>query len=293
VRAMQLREAAALDEQLAELGAEHHELDNKLQTLEERDVRHSYQMMQSQRQDHERRNNKLGYLQQKLAGWAAEFERVTAVTNVKFGDGKTDAVNKVLEIFTANELRNKSIFKYVTEDVTKQIEALETALEAERALEAKLDAEQAAIDDADRAAAVSAALAMDGQAAFEKHLEHMSRAVESILPTVEAVGSAVHLELPQHMAEKLPLAPPSVPEFLAILEDQLDQIVNTARQIVTERAPPPPEMDENGRPKTPPPEPTPSDSLVVLRGLVHPKTLASGKNNVLLHKDSSERLLPM
>jgi len=292
-RSMQLREAAALDEQLELLSAEHRELDDKLQQLEERDVRQEYALQKFGREDKDKRERRLGYLRGQVAGWAAEFERVTAITGVKFGDGKSDAVDKVVSIFSANELRNKSLFQYVTEDVVLQTETLEAELGAELALVAKLEAEQATADAAHAASATSTMVAVEALAVFEKQLEHMSRAVDTVIPNVEMIGMAVDLQLPQHISEKLPLAPPSVPEFLAIFEDKLHVILNTARHVVNRRAPLDPGTDENGRPKTPPPEPTPSDTLLILRSLVHRKTLTSGKSNALMHKDSSERLLPM
>ena len=49
-------------------------------------------------------------------------------------------------------------------------------------------------------------------------------------------------------------SPTKVPEYLALFEDKLHTVLHAARAIVAVRAPPEPEMDENGRPKTPPPE---------------------------------------
>ncbi len=115
--------------------------------------------------------------------------------------------------------------------------------------------------------------------------------INALLPAVELVGRAVEVELPQHIKEKLPLGVPSVPEYLALFEDKLHTVLHAARAIVAVRAPPEPETDENGRPKTPPPEPTPSEALVVLRGLVHRKVLASGRHNSLMNKSKSELAL--
>ena len=109
VRSMQLKEASAIDESLSELDAEHRELDARMQSLDERERRLEYEEANAAHRDGLKRKTKIGYLRGQVEGWAAEFERVTAITGVKFGEGKSDAVDKVVQQYSANELRNRSL----------------------------------------------------------------------------------------------------------------------------------------------------------------------------------------
>lgn len=87
------------------------ELEARLTALDEQMKRLDYESHRNATKDGQQRNLKYGYLRGQVGGWAAEFERVTAITGVRFGDGKSDAVDKVVHLYSANELRNKSLFK--------------------------------------------------------------------------------------------------------------------------------------------------------------------------------------
>ena len=296
-RTMQLKEAAEQGEKLDDLDAEQAELENRLVQLDEQATRLHYQSLRNASTTKESRNLKYGYLRGQVAGWAAEFARVTDITGVRFGEGKSDAVDKVVSIYSANELRNKSLFKFVTEDIVLQTETLQTELAAEEALATQLEDEQEARDSSDAAAAASSIEASASGEHLIHQLEKASAAVDTILPLVEKLGiscmDAAHITLPQHMEGKA-IAPPTVPAFLALLEDALHHVLSSASAIVQARAPVKPVSDDDSkRAPTPPPEEV-TPTLATLRSATQQRTLASGKDAAkMLHNDSSERLLQM
>ena len=93
--------------------------------------------------------------------------------------------------------------------------------------------------------------------------------------------------------EGQPLGAPSVPEFLALLEDKFHKTLSSATSLVRARTVDAPEEDEDGRaPEAPAPYAT--SSIETLHSVTKQRALASGKPaSKLMHKDSSERLLDM
>ena len=297
VKAMQLKEAADLGEKLAELDEETKEREAVLHHLDEQGTRLQYKEMRDDFVSGQQRTLKYGYLRGQVAGWAAEFERVTQITGVRFGEGKSDAVDKVVSIYSANELRNRSLFRFVSEDLSGQAEVLQTEVDIESAKAAAIEAEQKARDDADAAASAKVIESNEGSALLVQQLETASAAVDKILPLVEKFGlfcmDAQAASLPQHMAGKS-LDPPTVPAFLALLEDALHGVLGRANVIVAAKALPVPQTEEEKEAfeRAPPEVVTPS--LATLRTACAARTLPMGKDAAkLLHNDSSERLLNM
>lgn len=304
-KVMQLKEAAALGEQLNELDGETRELEARLAGLDEQATRRQYMSMRESTEEAEARRLKCGYLHGQVAGWAAEFERVTAITGVRFNEGKSDAVDKVVSIYSANELRNKSLFKFVTEDIESQKEALQVALENEEMLAAALEAEQTAHDTADAAADAERISAGEAGEHLEWQLGQASKGVDAILPILNKLGLATFdsagLSMPQHMKDK-ELGPQAVPAFLALLEDALHAVLNSAAIVVHARAPPAPEesdevVETKGTSKSLLPLAKGFDegvtaNLALLRRLSSPKHLMTARGaESVLHNDSSEPLL--
>jgi len=292
---VQLKEAAALGEHLDDLDGETRELEAKLTALDEKEIGIDYQRSRKNEGDRKTRDLRYGYLRGQVAGWAAEFERVTQITGVRFGEGKSDAVDKVVHLYSANELRNKSLFKFVTEDVVLQTETLEAELAEESAQATRLEAEQAAADTEDAKMAQQRLEASEAQHRLDANLEKATKAVDEILPLVDKLGlqvmDKVGVKLPQHM-EGVPVAPPTVEPFLNLLEEATHTIMNQADQIVRARAPPPPANEEEAKERALQPPEVVSHTLGLLRAATAQRVLASAKDaSKLLHNDSSERLL--
>ena len=296
-RSMQLKEAAELAEKLEELDEETKHLEAQLHALDEQATRLSYQAMREGFKDSEARQLRYGYLRGQVAGWAAEFERVTQITGVRFGEGKSDAVDKVVSIYSQNELRNKSQFKYVTEELVGKIETLQAELAAEENEAKVIEAEQAAHEEGDASASARSIEASETQMHLASQLERACSHVENVLPLVEKLGieamHAANQAMPQHLDGKA-LAPPTVPAFLELLEDALDAVMNRALHVVSERKPPEPVTEEEVRAAEEAPPEVVTPTLALLRAATAQRTLPAGAAATkLLHNDSSERLLQM
>jgi len=299
-KAMQLKEAAHLGDQLDDLDTETRELEARLDGLDELEKRLDFKAKREASEDAQLRMLKSGYLRGQVAGWAAEFERVTSITGVRFGEGKSDAVDKVLSIYSANELRNKSLFKFVTEDIVLQTETLQAELATEEMRAEHLQAEAAARDVADAQHAAALIDVNEREVVVARQLQTANASVEAVLPVVEKAGAlvleGVAAQLPHHLQGKA-LAPNAVPEYLALLEDALDELLRRAAGIVVARAPPLIQEVEDGSSPTPRGmavlvEPEVAPTLRTLRSLTRQRKLASSKNaTTLLHSDSSEHLM--
>ena len=154
-RQVQLREAAALQHALQQLDDEHDALEQRLEELHERGKQQHYMQLRGGRDAGESRALRYGFLRNQAAGWAQEFARITEMTGVAFGAETEaepvaqDAVEKVVAIYSEKEARNASLFKFVTEDVTRQKEGLMADI-------AQLQAEEGRLLDAVRLYANSA-----------------------------------------------------------------------------------------------------------------------------------------
>ena len=269
--------------------------EDHLHEMAEEERRKEFMEMQHQFTEGNNRTLKYGYFKGQVGGWAAEFEKVTNVTGVRFGEeGKSDAVSKVVQLFSSNELRNSTLFKFVTEDNELQKEMLQAEVDALEAEEAKLQFEINAQMDADTAQQYKGMLGGD----LEEHLEHQlaaaNKQVDAILPKVEVIGTTLMemagVNLPQHMEGK-PLDGMTVPPFLALLEDALGEVQGRMKAIVVARAPPVPRDEEEAEAMAKLPPEVVSPTLAVLREAAAKKQLASGKNaEKMLHHDSSELL---
>ena len=148
-------------------------------------------------------------------------------------------MDKVVSIYNANELRNKSLFKFVTEDTVGQTEALKAEVEELEALAEKLEKEQHAQDAADALSAAQRIEESEAEESLTHRLEVASDAVAAILPLLEKLGiftmAEAQIAMPQHLELK-GLGPPSVPEFLALLEDSLGANPHVRRASQARRA---------------------------------------------------------
>ena len=143
-------------------------------------------------------------------------------------------MDKVVSIYSANELRNKSLFKFLSEDIVTQTETLQQELATEEELARQLETEQRDRDAADAAASARAMDSTDSDVHLVHQLEKASHGVDEILPLVEKLGLTVMdfagKSLPQHMEGKA-LGPPTVSPFLALLEDAFHEMEGKAKAV--------------------------------------------------------------
>ena len=310
-RQVQLREAAALQVTLRQLDDEHGMLEGKLEGLHERQKQQQYTKLRSGRDGGESRALKFGFLRSQAGGWAGEFERITEMTGVSFGAeaepepeaeaggedlslasagyaGQQDAVEKVVAIYSEKEARNASLFKFVTEDVTRQKEGLmsdiarlhaeeEQLLEALRLVQAQAAAVSAPSSpspkgggegEGEDGGAPSLPSSPAGRLAQQVTAWHSS--LEASLSIFDTLGREMGIPLPEHMQGK-GCSLTTYPEFFSLLEQQMHDTFDSALHLATHPAPP--QSAEEGAPAAA----DPRETLELLKGWTQPRLLFKGE----------------
>jgi len=86
--------------------------------------RDGYRTLKSRRDVEQKRELRLGYLQNQVRGQEMEFQRLHRIIGVRFTPEKPESVNEIISASLKNEERNSSLLGYVSVQ-TSQIEALE------------------------------------------------------------------------------------------------------------------------------------------------------------------------
>ena len=203
------------------------------------------------------------------------------------------AVEKVVAIYREKEARNKSLYKYVTEEMDTGVKAVEAELAELLAEEAQLQA-AAAEKAPPTAPTTEEGVAAEGTggagwpassgAALESRVEQLEAQLETVLPVLEKTGAALEFEAPQSMDGK-GLTLINLGAYLTALEDTLGDKLGLASGICAARLPPPPEEDEEGSaPVRRPPEPEDTPSLSLLKEFVKPRSLSTYNPAATLHR---------
>jgi hypothetical protein len=311
-RQVQLREAAALQVTLRQLDDDHDMLEDKLEGHHERQKQQEYSKLRGGRDGGESRALKFGFLRSQAGGWAGEFERITEMTGVSFGveaegegeaggedhpvasagyAGQQDAVEKVVAIYSEKEARNASLFKFVTEDVTRQKEGLMSDIaklraEEEQLLEAlRLVQAQAAVVSAPSSPTPKGGEGEGegegeeggpplpppspaGRLAQEVTAWHSS--LEASLSIFDTLGREMGIPFPEHMQGK-GCSLTTYPEFLSLLEQQMHDTFDSALHLATHPAPP--QAAEEGAPAAA----DPRETLELLKSWTQPRQLFKGE----------------
>jgi len=281
-KAMQLREASALNEQLAELDDEHERLEGNLNKLSELMKRTEFQRLRGGRKEDETRERRYGFLRQQGEGWQAEFARVTEITGVSFDEGRRDAVEKVVAIYREKEARNKSLYKYVTEEAVQELETVDANVARLQAEATQREAEAAVREES---AAKESLLATEADKYEETEAAMLKNegTVDAVLPLWEKLGGQLQVVLPRHMEGKA-LSLVTLSEYLTAVEEALDSKISDAHGIVRARAPPPPPEEEEGSLRKTPEPIIDSDTLVLVKMFIKPRELSTYDPAAKLHK---------
>ncbi|KAL3927471.1 MAG: hypothetical protein SGPRY_002809 [Prymnesium sp.] len=232
-KTVQLREAQALNEQLTELHEEQESLDSKLNAIDEELKRTEFKRVKGMRKQEETRERRFGFLQQQSEGWQVEFARVTDITGVSFNDGRRDAVDKVVAIYREKEARNKSLYKYVTEDVVMQMEKVEHEL-LQLQQEAAMREAGAVESEASSKGNEASSTEVDKYVEMETLRARSEMTFETLIPLLEKLGCFLEISLPRHMVGK-PLTPVTLEAFLTRLEEAMDEKIAAAHHICRAR----------------------------------------------------------
>lgn len=292
---IQLREATQLDEELAALDEQHDHLDSSLEELEEVAKRNAYATKRSLRLANAGLDVKHGLLQEQLGQWARDFERVTQITGVSFGESDTiahGAVERVVANYLEKEARNSSLYKYVTEDVRDEAAQLEVELKAELELEQELEAA------ASRRTAASAMQTSpkslkpekdDGDSIDDETDPAASAAeaqLQEALSFLARISSEIELQLPTSAAIAMDkgesISITALPQGLSSLEDALDKKFAVASQLAT--------AWEEANPPTSNVEEAPPESIAVLRALTAPRAISRYNPSLKLKQSTADAM---
>jgi len=118
---MLANELQTLDEKIANTNAE----EDKLRQAERQNA---FRSVRQQREDDQRRELRLGFLQNHVRGLEMDFQRLHRIMGVKFSPDKPESVNEIVQASLSHEQRNSSLLYYV--DVqNRQIEEAEEQLQ--------------------------------------------------------------------------------------------------------------------------------------------------------------------
>ncbi|KAL1514615.1 hypothetical protein AB1Y20_003709 [Prymnesium parvum] len=281
-KGLQLREAQTLHEQLSELDEEHERLEGNLNAIQEHLKRTEFQRVRGGRKEEETRERRFGFLREQCEGWQAEFARVTDITGVSFSQGRRDAVEKVVAIYREKEARNKSLYKYVTEDVVVEMEKVEEEVSR---LQQEASLREAALAEPDDLASAADVPASDTGKPEERVgvISGVEATIEAVLPLFEQLGGVLNVSLPRHMQGK-PLTLMTLEPFLTHMEEAMDDAISAAHCICRARQPPPPPGEEEGTARKAPATISDSESLVIVKNFVKPRKLSTYDPAAKLHK---------
>ena len=118
---MLANELQTLDEKIAHTNAE----EDKLRQAERQNA---FRSVRQQREDDQRRELRLGFLQNHVRGLEMDFQRLHRIMGVKFSPDKPESVHEIVQASLSHEQRNSSLLYYV--DVqNRQIEEAEEQLQ--------------------------------------------------------------------------------------------------------------------------------------------------------------------
>ena len=193
-----------------------------------------------------------------------------------------------MAIYSEKEARNASLFKFVTEDVTRQKEGLmsdiarlhaeeEQLLEALRLVQAQAAAVSAPSSpspkgggegEGEDGGAPSLPSSPAGRLAQQVTAWHSS--LEASLSIFDTLGREMGIPLPEHMQGK-GCSLTTYPEFFSLLEQQMHDTFDSALHLATHPAPP--QSAEEGAPAAA----DPRETLELLKGWTQPRLLFKGE----------------
>ena len=113
-----------------------------------------FRSVKLQRDDDQKRELKLGYLQNHVRGQEMDFQRLHRIMGVKFTPEKPDSVQEIVKASLSHEQRNASLLHYVgvqnmqIEEIEEHVRALEKE-EAALKVETKKSEEQSVVSVAE------------------------------------------------------------------------------------------------------------------------------------------------
>ena len=108
----------------------------------------AFRAVKQQREEEQRRELRLGFLQNHVRGQEMDFQRLHRIMSVKFTPEKPETVHEIIKASLAHEQRNSSLLHFVGVQ-NAEIEEIEERLRALHKLEGALEVEQAEAHEAE------------------------------------------------------------------------------------------------------------------------------------------------
>ena len=222
-------ELQALDERIAQGHAEEEQF---LQVQKQDEFRHVRQL----REDEQKRELRLGYLQNHVRGQEMDFQRLHRIMGVKFTPEKPDSVQEIVSASLKHEQRNSSLLHYVGVQ-TQEIEETEEQLAALERHETVLLAQQ---KEAAQAGLVAQAQAEQESGSAEaivhgivKRDDDLSKLCPLVVKLCEMVGGSPEMVGDGGMLALKGCRPDTLADFLRLIDVQLKELYARANILPT------------------------------------------------------------
>ena len=237
-------EGAHVEHMLDTLNEELQKLEEKIQLghqaeedYKQRMRQQSYLDVKEQRDEDQKRELRLGYLQNHVRGQEMDFQRLHRIMGVKFTPEKPDSVQEIVKASLSHEQRNASLLHYVgvqnaaaeeLEESVREMEVEEQAL----IVSLKRDAEEAAVSklESQRAAGATAGV-VNGIEKREEDLAKLCPVVETLC-SMSGASAAVDTEEGGVLRLK-GCRPDTLTDFLRLIDVSIKELRQRAQSLPT------------------------------------------------------------
>jgi len=222
-------ELQQLEEQIA-IG---HAEEDKCLLAERQDA---FRQVKQIRDDEQKRELRLGYLQNHVRGQEMDFQRLHRIMGVKFTPEKPDSVQDIVKASLNHEQRNSSLLHYVGVQ-NRQIEEIDAELRALEEEEAKLVVEQTRSEQACHKAKVVAKQEAGSSAAIERGIVKRDEDLSKLCPLVtqlcDMVGGGGQTAGDGGMLALKGCRPDTLSDFLRLVDVQIRDLYERAEALPT------------------------------------------------------------
>ena len=222
-------ELQALEERIA-MG--HADEEQFLQTERQNTFRHVRQL----REDEQKRELRLGYLQNHVRGQEMDFQRLHRIMGVKFTPEKPDSVQEIVKASLNHEQRNSSLLHYVSVQ-NQQMEEADLALQQLEEEEKRVLAMAAKAKAAEKVKASAAEQNVGSAAAIERGILKREVDLSKLCPLVLAlssmIGGGADTLSDGGMLALKGCRPDTLADFLRLIDERIKELHQRAETLPT------------------------------------------------------------
>ena len=196
-----------------------------------------FRSVKLQRDDDQKRELKLGYLQNHVRGQEMDFQRLHRIMGVKFTPEKPDSVQEIVKASLSHEQRNASLLHYVgvqnvqIEEIEEQVRLLEKE-ESSLKVETKKSEEESVVSVAEaERAGVSRQSTLEGISKRDEDLKKLCPIVETLC-SMSGASSAVSSENAGILQLK-GCRPDTLTDYLRLIDVAIKELRSRAESLPT------------------------------------------------------------